>query len=202
MNLLKSGGHTATFALTKVFGPWAGKIISFILMISTFGAANGMILTGARIVFASGRDNNVLNWFASTSKKFKTPVKGLIVQFLLGSIAILLINDLFKLVLFTGFAYWFFYSLIPLALIRLRIKEPMIQRPFRTPLYPITPIIFFIASVMMIFAVIYNDIPNWKFNREVFVSPPTVLISLLILFSGAIVFYGQRILLRKNRQLE
>jgi basic amino acid/polyamine antiporter, APA family len=195
----RSGGHTAAFALNRVFGVWAGRIISFILMISTIGAANGMILTGARIVYASGRDNSIFTWFATTNKKLKTPIRGLFVQFILGSVAILLMNDLFKLVLFTGFAYWFFYALVPLALIILRIKESEVDRPFRTPLFPVTPVVFFLASVMMIFAVINNDISNWKLSHELFSNPPTVLISLLILLSGALVFYGQRIFTRKKK---
>lgn len=188
-----SGGRTATLFLDQAVGSWAKKILSIILMISTFGAANGFILTSARIIYATGRDNNIFHWFAKTHHRTKTPVRGLVVQFILGSTAIMIMDNPFKLVIFTGFAYWAFSALVPVALVVLRRKDPQTPRPFRALLYPVSPVLFFLASLIMMGAVIRNDITKWSMTRELFADPPTTLVSLVIFIVGILVFFGQRI---------
>ena len=188
-----SGGRTATLFLEQSVGSWAKRILSIILMISTLGAANGLILTSGRIIYATGRDNKIFHWFAKTHHLTKTPVRGLIVQFVLGSTAIMVMDNPFKLVIFTGFAYWAFSSLVPVALVILRWKDPQRPRPFRALLYPFSPVLFFLASFIMMGAVIRNDITKMSMSRDLFSDPPTTLVSLLIFIAGIIVFFGQRI---------
>jgi len=188
-----SGGRTATLFLDRAVGSWAKRILSIILMISTFGAANGFVLTSGRIIYATGRDNKIFHWFAKTHPLTKTPVRGLIAQFVLGSTAIMIMDNPFKLVIFTGFAYWAFSSLVPVALVILRRKDPQRPRPFRALLYPVSPALFFLASLIMMGAVIKNDITKWSMSKDFFSDPPTTLVSLLIFIAGIIVFFGQRI---------
>jgi APA family basic amino acid/polyamine antiporter len=188
-----SGGRTATLFLDRAIGSWAKRILSIILMISTFGAANGLILTSARIIYATGRDNKIFHWFAKTHPLTKTPVRGLIVQFILGSIAIMVVDNPFKLVIFTGFAYWAFSALVPVALVILRKKDPQRPRPFRALLYPVSPVLFFLASLIMMGAVIKDDITKLSISKDLFADPPTTLVSLVIFIAGMLVFFGQRI---------
>jgi len=193
---ISSGGRTATLFLEKTLGGWAKLMLSVILMISTFGTANGFILTSARIIYATGRDNRIFSWFARTHKTTKTPARGLLVQFILGSTAIIIMDDPFNLLIFTGFAYWLFSALVPVALVILRYKDPERARPFRVLLYPVTPVLFFMASLVMMGAVIKNDITNitkWIDSENLLKEPPTVLVSLLIFAVGTIVFLAQRI---------
>jgi APA family basic amino acid/polyamine antiporter len=51
---------------------------------------------------------------------------------------------------FTAPVFWFFLLLAGLSLFVLRRKEPEISRPFRVPLYPLTPILFCATSVYML----------------------------------------------------
>lgn len=196
-----SGGRTATLVLERVFGEWGRRLLSLLLMMSTFGAANGMILTGARIAYASGRDNAVFGWFAQTHHRTKTPIRGLLVQFILGSSAIVIMNDPFKLLIFTGFAYWFFTALIPIALFILRRKDAGKQRPFQAFLYPVSPVLFFIAALAMIGAVIKNDIPKWS-GASWMSDPPTLFICAVIFITGAAVFFIQRKTSPDNKKQE
>ncbi len=188
-----SGGRTATMFLEQAVGIWAKRILSIILMISTFGAANGFVLTSGRIIYATGRDNKVFHWFAKTHHLTKTPVRGLIAQFILGSTAIMVMDNPFKLVIFTGFAYWAFSSLVPVALVILRRKDPQRPRPFRALLYPVSPVLFFLASLIMMGAVIKNDITKLSMSSDLLSNPPTTLVSLVIFIAGILVFFGQRI---------
>ena len=194
-----SEGHTAALALQRVFGEWGRRLISLLLMISTFVAANALILTSARIAYATGCDNAFFHWFARNNSYTKTPIRGLLVQFLLGGIAIVMMNNPYKLLLFTAFAYWLFSALIPISLFRLRHTEPHVNRPFRTWLYPFSPILFLLASVLMMVAVIHNDIINWKIQeKSIFLNPPTAAMSILILGLGAVVFMFQKFLKTKQ----
>jgi APA family basic amino acid/polyamine antiporter len=188
-----SGGRTATLFLEQAVGIWAKRILSIILMISTFGAANGFVLTSGRIIYATGRDNKIFHWFAKTHHLTKTPVRGLIAQFILGSTAIMIMDNPFKLVIFTGFAYWAFSSLVPVALVILRRKDPQRPRPFRALLYPVSPVLFFLASLIMMGAVIKNDITKLSMTSDLLSDPPTTLVSLVIFIAGILVFFGQRI---------
>lgn len=190
--LSASGGSTAILTMYRVFGGTGMIIINIILMISTLGAANGMILTGARIAYASGQDDKFFRWFAKLNTKTKTPIRGLVMQFVLGSLAIIILNDPFKLVIFTGFAYWLFTALIPLAVIRLRIKMPNQSRPFKVILYPYVPILFFIASLGMLYSVVKNDIFNLIQAGGIFKQATTTTMSILILLAGTVVFFIQR----------
>ena len=189
---IASGGRTATLFLEKTIGVWAKSILSIILMISTFGAANGFILTSARIIYATGHDNKIFSWFAKTHKTTKTPVRGLLIQFIMGSTAIMIMDNPFKLVIFTGLAYWLFSALVPVALVILRYKDPERPRPFRALLYPATPVLFFVASLIIMSAVIQNDITKCTDIENLLSDPPTTLVSLLIFAVGAVVFMSQR----------
>jgi amino acid transporter len=97
------------------------------------------------------------------------------------------------LVIFTGFAYWAFSSLVPVALVILRHKDPQRPRPFRALLYPVSPVLFFLASLIMMGAVIKNDITKLSISRDLLSDPPTTLVSMVIFIAGIIVFFGQRI---------
>jgi amino acid transporter len=111
-------------------------------------------------------------------------------------------DDPFNLLIFTGFAYWIFSALVPLALVILRYKDPERPRPFRVLLYPLTPLLFFIASLIMTGAVIKNDILNvekWIDSGSLLKNPPTTFVSLLVFAVGAIVFMAQRIKKLKNK---
>lgn len=194
-----SEGYTAALALEHVFGAWGRRLISLLLMVSTFVAVNALILTSARIAYATGCDNAFFHWFAKNNSYTKTPVRGLFIQFILGGVAIIILNNPYKLLMFTAFAYWLFSALIPISLYRLRQTEPHVNRPFLTWLYPISPFLFLLASVLMMIAVIHNDILNWRIQeKNIILNPPTSVMSMVILALGAIAFMFQRFL-KKNQ---
>jgi amino acid transporter len=56
------------------------------------------------------------------------------------------------MVAYTAPVFWLFLALASLSLIVLRRREPEMVRPFRVPLYPITPLIFFGAALFMLYA--------------------------------------------------
>jgi APA family basic amino acid/polyamine antiporter len=98
--------------------------------------------------------------------------------------AILVFESPFRLLLFTSLAYWVFAGLIAVAVVVLRTREPQRQRPFRVWGYPVTPVLFTLASLGMAISVVANDVPN-------------TLVTVGIVAVGAAAYTVQVIMFRK-----
>jgi len=178
--LAGSGFATAPLAMRRALGGGAGKLICLALMISTFGAANGFALTGGRIAYATGKDQALFRWFGHANPRTKTPLRALLVQACLVTATILLFDDPFDLLLYTGLAYWAFSALTAAAVIVMRKRDPQKHRPFRVWAYPVVPILFIAASLGMARSVIVE-------------TPLNALITVGILAAGALVYIIQRV---------
>ncbi|NQT84071.1 amino acid permease [bacterium] len=180
-----SAGVAAPVAVERAVGSGARKILSIALMISAFGAANGYALTGGRIAYATGREQALFRWFARTDSRTKTPARSLVVQGALTIAAILIFEDPFTLLLYTGLAYWVFAGLTAAAVMVLRLRDPQRERPFRVWGYPVIPILFVAASLGMAVSVIFSSTRN-------------ALITVGILVAGAAAYSIQTIAFGKR----
>lgn len=183
--LAGSAGATATVAMERALGPGARRALSFALMLSTFGAANGFALTGGRIAYATGRSQALFRWFACTHPTTKTPMRSLAIQGLLAATAVLIFDDPFSLLLYTGLAYWLFAALTAAAVLVLRRREPNRPRPFRVWAYPLLPILSVAASGAMAATVTVRD-------------PANAGITVAILAVGILVYAAQTLFLRPS----
>ena len=180
-----SAGVTASVAMERALGPGVGKVLSLALMVCTFGAANGLALTGGRIAYAAGRGQALFRWFSRTHHRTKTPVRSLVVQGLITIVAILVLEDPFQLLLYTGLAYWLFAGLMAGAVPVLRFRDPARQRPFRVWAYPIVPIFFIAAAIGMATSVVVMD-------------PGNALATVAILAAGAVAYLVQLVVFSKR----
>lgn len=185
-----SGRDTAMMAMQRALGGGAGRGLSLALMICTFGAANGLALTGGRIAYAAGRNQALFRWFAHTHPRTKTPVRSLAVQGLLTIVAILALEHPFQLLLYTGVAYWTFAGLMAAAVIVLRLRDPQRERPFRVWGYPVVPMLFVTAAIAMGISVVVEDVGNGTHNA---------LATVIILVAGAAAFAVQLLAFPRSR---
>lgn len=132
-----------------LFGRQATKIVEGAVIISAFGAINGMIMTSSRITYAAGRDNPVFRYLGRVHERFHTPSRSIIIN---GFWSVLLIiwGTFNKLLFFTGVLIWLFFGAIVAALFILRRKFPDIKRPHKVWGYPVTPIIFILACLWLV----------------------------------------------------
>ncbi|MGV3762115.1 APC family permease [Parapedobacter sp.] len=121
-------------------------LMGILVAVAALTSVNATIFTGARTNYALGRDFQALRWLGKWHNKTSSPTHALVVQ---GMIALALIGlgamtrDGFQsMVDFTAPVFWFFFLAIGLSLLVLRRKKPNTPRPFRVPLYPVTPFIF------------------------------------------------------------
>ena len=137
-------------------GPWGATLLSLVVAISALGSANATIITGARSTYALGRDFGAFRLLGRWNDQGGTPVNALFLQgvLALGLVAFGAIarSGFEAMVAYTAPVFWFFLALTALSLIVLRQREPERTRPFRVPLYPMTPLIFSCVAFYMLYA--------------------------------------------------
>jgi basic amino acid/polyamine antiporter, APA family len=140
--------HVASDVVRSFAGSRGATWLTVAMAISALGALHVVVLTGARIPYAMARDGVFFQFANRIHPSFRTPSGSLI---FLGSVAALLAltgtyEELYSLFVF---AVWIFFALTAIALLRLRIKEPDLPRPYRAWGYPWTPVIFLLAAIAL-----------------------------------------------------
>ena len=141
--------RVAAEAMATHFGDIAGKAIAAVILVSIFSAANGLTLTAPRLYYAMARDGLFFKRLAEVSPRFGTPAVAIVTSSLWGMIlaATGTFNQLLTYVVFMG---WVFFAIAAMAIFTYRRREPNAVRPFRTPGYPITPILFIISALAIV----------------------------------------------------
>jgi basic amino acid/polyamine antiporter, APA family len=140
--------RVAAEAMATHFGDAAGKAIAAVILVSIFSAANGLTLTAPRMYYAMARDGVFFHRLAEVSPRFGTPAVAIVA----GSVWAMLLaatGTFEQLLTYVVFISWVFFALAAMAIFAYRRREPNAHRPFRTPGYPVTPILF-IASALAI----------------------------------------------------
>jgi APA family basic amino acid/polyamine antiporter len=143
-----------------IFGSEGTKIIAVMLMISTFGCNNGLILSGARVYYTMAKDGLFFKQVGRLNRN-SVPARGLWIQGLWASVLCLSgkYGDLLDYIIFTVLI---FYILTIIGIFILRKKRPEIPRPYKAFGYPVLPMLYIIAaSVICISLLIYK--PKFTF---------------------------------------
>jgi amino acid transporter len=134
---------------------WA-KVLSVLVVIAALSTVNATIFTGARTNYAFGRDFGLFAPLGRWRAGAETPANALLAQ---GVIALVLVfiggiwkDGVRSMVDYTTPVFWLFFLLTGLSLIVLRSRDPGAPRPFRVPLYPVTPILFCLACLYMLYS--------------------------------------------------
>jgi len=142
--------HSETIGVdlaTTAFGRVGASVMPLFVATSAFGSAVGNMFGGARLVFSSARDGTLPEYLADLSPRSALPVKAVFCQTVLGC-GFLLVGNFEELVSMFSCATWGFYFVTVAGLIRARVMEPDMPRPYKVPL--IAPVIFSIASLLLI----------------------------------------------------
>lgn len=146
------------------FGRGGAVLISLVVVIAAASTTNATIITGARTNYALGRDFPLLARLGRWDDRGNTPTNALIVQGLIALALVALVpirglsmSGFEAMVNYTTPAFWFFFLLATGSLLVLRHREPHVERPFRVPLYPLTPLLFMaVCGYMLYSSVVYN----------------------------------------------
>ena len=141
--------RVASDAASAVLGPWAARLLAGVILISIFSASNGLALTFPRIFYAMARDGLFFKRLANVHPKYGTPAAA-IVATTAWSIVLVLTGSFEQLLTYVVFMSWAWFALAALSIFVFRRREPNLPRPFRTPGYPVTPILFVIAALVIV----------------------------------------------------
>ncbi|KAF9264655.1 amino acid transporter [Marasmius fiardii PR-910] len=132
-----------------LFGSAGGNVFAFMVAFSCFGALNGSFFTSSRLVYAAGRERYLPELFGRLHKTRKTPFNATLLQAAITTTFILIGGGFRSLINFSVVASWAFYFLTVLGLVILRVKEPLLERPYKT--WITTPLIFCAVALFLLF---------------------------------------------------
>jgi amino acid transporter len=176
---LRASHAPAAEVLALAAGPWGQRAMTALVMVSALGAVQGLLFTGSRIYAGVGRDHALFARLARWHPRLGTPVGALLAQSAVTLLWILAVGtawgrtgldaaasalglaglpwDRFgggfdTLVAGTAPVFWLFFLGTGTALLVLRWREPDAARPFRVPLFPLTPLCFCASCLYMLHA--------------------------------------------------
>jgi basic amino acid/polyamine antiporter, APA family len=152
--------RVAVAASNVIFGNVGTYVIAVMIMISTFGCNNGLILAGARVYYTMARDGL---FFKRTGElnRHNVPEFALWIQCLVASVLCLSgkYGDLLDMI---SFVVVMFYALTILGIFILRKKRPDAERPYKAFGYPVLPAIYILMAIAFcVLLIIYKPAFTW-----------------------------------------
>jgi basic amino acid/polyamine antiporter, APA family len=147
----------AATSVSAVLGPWAGKIVALTILVSTFSAANSVILTAPRVFYAMAQDNLFFKKLAVVHAHFRTPVFAIVALGVWSAVLVCAgeLGEFQKLIEGVIFIGWIFYGLGAAAIFPIRRANGTRPIPYRVPGYPWTPILFVLAAAAIVGNAVY-----------------------------------------------
>jgi APA family basic amino acid/polyamine antiporter len=140
--------RVATAVMTQMLGGIGGALMAVAIMISGFGCANGLILSGARVYYAMAKDGLFFRNVAKLHPSYKTPAVSLMVQ-MVWTCILCISGSYGQLLDYIVFAVLVFYILTIGGLFILRRTHPDADRPYRAIGYPILPAIYIVMALFI-----------------------------------------------------
>ncbi|MEO7369074.1 MAG: amino acid permease [Gemmatimonadaceae bacterium] len=143
----------------ELMGSAGVAFVATVVMISAFGALNGSMFTGPRILFAMADDNLLFKGMAKVHPRHHTPYVSISVVAILGAVFVLLgtfeqLADAFVTAIVP------FYALAVASVFILR-KKAGYAPSFRVPGYPLVPLIFIVSTIMLLVNAIVDPSSRW-----------------------------------------
>ena len=125
-----------------------GMLIAVLIALSTFGTASIYTLSAPRIYYTMGADKVFFPWLSDVHSKFGTPAKAVLLQSVWAVVLLIFWGTFESIATYVVFMDWIFMTLAAIALFIFRKRNPVSgDSDYKTPLYPVTPLIFIGISV-------------------------------------------------------
>ena len=156
---------------------------------STFSAANSVILTAPRVFYAMAQDNLFFKKLAVVHVKFRTPVFAIVALGVWSAVLVCAgeLGKFQKLIEGVIFIGWIFYGLGAAAIFPIRKANGSRPIPYRAPGYPWTPILFVLAAAAIVGNAVYAAFRDPDQFRNL-----KVAIFLLVIGVPAYLFWRKR----------
>jgi APA family basic amino acid/polyamine antiporter len=145
-------------AASVIFGGLGITMMAALIMISTFGCNNGLILAGSRLFYAMSSDGLFFKQ-AKKLNQFNVPSVAMWIQGIWASI-LCLSGKYGDLLVYSTFASLLFYILTIIGIFILRKKEPETERPYKAFGYPIIPALYILITLAICVDLLVYDLRN------------------------------------------
>jgi APA family basic amino acid/polyamine antiporter len=148
LDAVRASTRVAADAADVLFGGGGASLMAALVMISTFGAVNGIILVGPRVYYQMAQDGTMFRWMGAVHPRFGTPHRALAIQAVWASVlaATNTYGALFSRVIYTE---WIFFAAMAAGLMLLR-RRASYRPAYRIPVYPLVPMLFIVASLVIV----------------------------------------------------
>lgn len=185
IDVMASSGFVAADAMLKVAGPTAAAVVGALVVLTTFGALTACAIADPRVFYAMAQDALFFRNIGAVHARFQTPHIAVLMH---GAIAAAYVSmhSFEELTTIFILGLWPFYALATFAVILLRRRRPDLPRPYRTPGYPLVPLIFTCSSVLI-------------FANSLIEQPRITFIDICVTLSGIPVYFMWSARLRSKK---
>jgi ethanolamine permease len=133
------------------------KLLIGIGLFGLVASFHGLLLASGRATFEFGKIGNAPKILGKVHNKFQTPANALIFNSVLG-IVILCTGKTAEIIIISVFGAVTLYIFSMMAVLKLRKASPEMNRPFRVPFYPLTPILALVLAIICLIALCYYNV--------------------------------------------
>jgi basic amino acid/polyamine antiporter, APA family len=152
--------RAASDAIALVWGRAGAAIVSAGMAVSMLVTLNGTTMSGARVPFALARDRYFFSALGYIHPRYHTPSTAIVVQAGLAILLLLLGGSFRQFFSLAIFAEWLFYMIAGSTVFVFRLREPHAVRPYRVWGYPIVPLLFVLASTLLLYYTFSDNLRN------------------------------------------
>jgi APA family basic amino acid/polyamine antiporter len=165
---LAASSSPATDAARAVIGARGAAIVAGVVVVSTLGALNGIVLAGPRVYYAMAQDGLLFRWIGAVHTRCRPPHRAIVLQAAWASVLVVTgsYDSLFSRVVYTE---WIFFALMAVALLMLRARAGYAP-VYRAPGFPALPLLFALAAVA---------VASFRIARAPLESAPSIALVLL-----------------------
>ena len=170
----------------RLLGDWGARALAVLVAVSTFGTTNGAILTGPRVTQAMAADGMLWKPLGAVHPKRESPALALWIQAALSCVWLWFANGFDDVSGWFVTTSWLFYGVTTATIFTQRAREKRGEQAamsYRTPLYPITPIVFLVVTGV----IIWSDFSNSGAIPHTII--PRAMAGVLIAATGFPVYY-------------
>jgi amino acid transporter len=146
---LRASPLVASDAMVRVVGEVGAAAVALAVIVSTFGTVNALLLTQPRVFYAMASAGLLFRPLARVHPRFATPHVAIVAY---AAVAVVSVSSRSFEQLTEAFVLgvWPFLALAVAGVMLLRRRRPELVRPYRTPWYPVVPLVFIAGTLWVV----------------------------------------------------